>query len=377
MCRNPQPYRGGRRILTGLFFGCACSFIFTFRTHLNLLGVDLGFAASVEKGVTIAELIQQDDDYASAMEKKNAKKTDTSGTAGDDAGEKNLLLSYFYVKRTPVAGENDDDDKISETTGTRTNQTVDEKAAKDLNANSDASDGIESNQDDKNVQNMKDLAPKATGDILQNDEEKESNISIDETNESSSNVQKMNILLLYPDDWRWNSLGAENPIIQTPFLDSLAQEGIRFRQNAVTTSICWQSRATLFSGQWASRHRSFKLKCPHFTKGETWNQTWVGMLRKDGYHTGHIGKWQYWNNDLKKRWDFHHGFEGRHWYNHDRKEFTGDELASHSALEFLQKRPKDKPFSLSIAFYPPKPVGNSRDPVSMATAVVIDQFNEI
>jgi len=290
-----------------LLLGCACSFIFTFRTHLNLLGIDLGVATSPEKGVTIADLTQQDDDYASAMEKKNAKNKPVAGdAAGADAGEESLLPS---VKRTPVAGENDDGDSDVNTNvdGEQTNEIIDEEApAKDR--------------------------------------------------------QRMNVLLLYPDDWRWDSLGAENPIIQTPFLDSLAQQGMRFRQNAVTTSICWQSRATLFSGQWASRHRSFKLKCPHFTKGEKWNQTWVGMLRKDGYHTGHIGKWQYHNNDMPKRWDFHHGFEGRHWYNHDRKMFTGDELASHSALEFLQQRPKDKPFSLSIAFYPPKPVGSSRDP---------------
>jgi arylsulfatase A-like enzyme len=124
----------------------------------------------------------------------------------------------------------------------------------------------------------------------------------------------MNVLVLYVDDWRWDSIGEEDSIIQTPFLDSFAKDNIRFRQNAVTTSICWQSRATLFTGQWASRHRSFKLRCPHFTVGKAWNQTWAGMLRNDGYHLGHIGKWQYHNSDLGKfRFDWWSIFEGRDW----------------------------------------------------------------
>jgi len=121
----------------------------------------------------------------------------------------------------------------------------------------------------------------------------------------------MNILILYPDDWRWDSIGEEDSIIQTPFLDSFVKENIRFRQNAVTTSICWQSRATLFTGQWASRHRSFKLRCPHFTVGKAWSQTWAGMLRNAGYYLGHIGKWQYHNSDMKSRFDWEVLFEGK------------------------------------------------------------------
>lgn len=131
---------------------------------------------------------------------------------------------------------------------------------------------------------------------------------------SSTEQNRMNVLVLYVDDWRWDSIGEEDSIIQTPFLDSFAKDNIRFRQNAVTTSICWQSRATLFTGQWASRHRSFKLRCPHFTVGKAWNQTWAGMLRNDGYHLGHIGKWQYHNSDLGKfRFDWWSIFEGRDW----------------------------------------------------------------
>ncbi len=65
----------------------------------------------------------------------------------------------------------------------------------------------------------------------------------------------LNVLVLYADDWRNDTLGvAGNPVVKTPHLDALAREGVRFTRNCVTTSICGVSRATLFTGQWMSRH---------------------------------------------------------------------------------------------------------------------------
>ena len=67
-----------------------------------------------------------------------------------------------------------------------------------------------------------------------------------DTKDIQTESDKLNILLLYPDDWRWNSIGRENSMIQTPFLDSLGDEGMRFRKNCVTSSVCWLSRGMLF-----------------------------------------------------------------------------------------------------------------------------------
>ena len=65
----------------------------------------------------------------------------------------------------------------------------------------------------------------------------------------------MNIVVLYADDWRYDTLGcAGNPVVKTPNLDRLASEGVRFTHTCVTTSICGVSRASLFTGQWMSRH---------------------------------------------------------------------------------------------------------------------------
>ena len=79
-------------------------------------------------------------------------------------------------------------------------------------------------------------------------------------------TKPLNILILYPDDWRHDSLGSADPhkIVQTPFLDRMAQMGMRFTHNCVTTSICWISRATMLTGQYVSRHLSIRLETPPF-----------------------------------------------------------------------------------------------------------------
>ena len=49
---------------------------------------------------------------------------------------------------------------------------------------------------------------------------------------------------MYADDLRLDSLGvAGNPVIRTPHIDKLAGEGVFFRGNCVTTSVCGVSRA--------------------------------------------------------------------------------------------------------------------------------------
>ena len=106
--------------------------------------------------------------------------------------------------------------------------------------------------------------------------------------------EKLNVIVFYPDDWRHDDLEGVADVLKTPFLARLAKEGVRFARNAVTTSICWISRATLFSGQYVSRHKSTLLGRPFFSQPGTWERSWPALLKeKGGYFTGLVGKWQY------------------------------------------------------------------------------------
>jgi len=81
---------------------------------------------------------------------------------------------------------------------------------------------------------------------------------------------------------------AGNARLQTPHLDRLAAEGVRFTNAFVTTSLCSPSRASLLTGCYAHRHgvldnvsRDPDPACP----------TFAALLQRDGYETAYIGKW--------------------------------------------------------------------------------------
>jgi arylsulfatase A-like enzyme len=158
----------------------------------------------------------------------------------------------------------------------------------------------------------------------------------------------MNVIVLFADDWRHDTLScAGNPVVQTPRLDQLAKEGVRFTQSCVTTSICGVSRATLFTGQWMSRHGNIAMK-----KFKTpWSETYPGLLRSNGYYVGHIGKWH--NGDFpKEEFDFGRSYSGKHWVKDDKGQpIHVTKKNENDALEFLKNRPTDKPFCLTLAFF--------------------------
>lgn len=158
----------------------------------------------------------------------------------------------------------------------------------------------------------------------------------------------LNVVVLYADDWRHDTLGiAGHPIVKTPRLDQLARDGVRFTHNYVTTSICGVSRANYFTGQWMSRHGNRA-----FAMFETpWAETLPGVLRANGYWTGHVGKWHN-GNFPAQHFDFGRSYAGRHWLPQpDGSQVHVTQKNERDALDFLRTRPDGKPFFLTVAFF--------------------------
>jgi arylsulfatase len=156
-----------------------------------------------------------------------------------------------------------------------------------------------------------------------------------------------NIVMLYADDWRHDTLGcAGHPVLRTPHLDQLAKEGVRFTQNRVTTSICGVSRATLLTGQWMSRHGN-----KAFGKFDTpWAETYPGVLRANGWSVGHVGKWH--NGPFPAQaYDFGRSYQETHWQTVEGQRVHVTQRNQNDALEFLRTRPKERPFCLTVAFF--------------------------
>jgi N-acetylglucosamine-6-sulfatase len=65
-----------------------------------------------------------------------------------------------------------------------------------------------------------------------------------------------NIVFIVVDDMRWDEMRvAGHPVLETPNMDRLAREGMRFLNAFATTPLCSPSRASLLTGQYAySRH---------------------------------------------------------------------------------------------------------------------------
>jgi len=163
---------------------------------------------------------------------------------------------------------------------------------------------------------------------------------------------RMNVVLLVIDDIRSDSLGvAGNRIVRTPRIDRLARDGVRFTQGFVTTSICTVSRASMLTGQYMSRHgidRFGKALTP-----EAFGGTYAGLLRKEGYWTGHVGKYDI-GTPRQEDYDFLRAYHGRHWLTlPDGARVHVTEKNARDALDFLRERPRGRPFLLSVGYFAP------------------------
>jgi arylsulfatase A-like enzyme len=119
-----------------------------------------------------------------------------------------------------------------------------------------------------------------------------------------------NILLILVDDLRFDEFGAGgHPYMKTPHIDRIAREGALFERAFHTTPICSPNRASILTGQYASRHgiidnvardaASYRLPNYHLE------------LQRLGYETAHLGKWHM-GNDGKPRpgYDYWVAYDG-------------------------------------------------------------------
>ena len=101
-----------------------------------------------------------------------------------------------------------------------------------------------------------------------------------------------NVLLLISDNQSWHDTGCYgNTVVQTPNLDRLASEGIRFKQAFATTASCGPSRAVMYTG--LLTHANGQYAHPHREHNQELRPevvTIFSMLRDRGYRTGLVGK---------------------------------------------------------------------------------------
>ncbi len=109
----------------------------------------------------------------------------------------------------------------------------------------------------------------------------------------NSESRKPNIVIIYADDLGYGDLscyGAED--IQTPNVDALAENGLRFTDAYCTSPTCTPARFSLMTGRYPSRREGV-----HILPGDAkciidpGVYTLPMMLKENGYRTGIVGKW--------------------------------------------------------------------------------------
>src|SRR5688572_23063892 len=116
--------------------------------------------------------------------------------------------------------------------------------------------------------------------------------------------RRPNVVVILADDLGWTDLACYgSDLHQTPHLDRLAKDGMRFTQNYSACSVCSPTRAALLTGKYPARLHvtdwipgampdNPKLLVPDWTKALPKDETTLAELFKAaGYVTASVGKW--------------------------------------------------------------------------------------
>lgn len=199
--------------------------------------------------------------------------------------------------------------------------------------------------------------------------------------------ERPNFIFILTDDQPYGYMGCTgNDIVQTPHLDKLAKDGVLFTNAHITSAICTPSRASILTSQFERKH-GINFNSGTSMSPEAWEETYPLVMRDKGYYTGWVGKNHvpigeggYSSGLMEQSFDYwyaghgHLGFypKERHRIFKDAKydtqvevvgegikDFLSNEQKLDGALKFLDKRPQDKPFMLSVSFNLPHGAGTS------------------
>lgn len=177
-------------------------------------------------------------------------------------------------------------------------------------------------------------------------------------------ADRPNFLFIYTDDQRWDALGVVQreqgekgrfPWLESPNLDKLAADGVRFRNAFVVTALCAPSRAAYLTGRYGHLNGIVNNHTP-FAESSV---THASLMRAAGYRTAYIGKWHMGGQSGQRPgFDFSASFVGQGVYFDCPIEVNGvrtpsqgfvDDVSTDYAIRFITEN-KEKSFSLVLGY---------------------------
>jgi len=194
---------------------------------------------------------------------------------------------------------------------------------------------------------------------------------------SAAETRRPNVVMVVVDDMRFDEYaGGGHPYLETPHIDRLAAEGATFTRAYHATPLCSPNRASLLTGQYASRHGI--LDNTSRSRRSRHLDLFPKELQAAGYRTGHVGKWHMGNDPTPRPgYDYWVSFAGQGrivnpvlWENGGFHEVQGyvTDVFTDRAVEFIRSS-GDQPFFLYVGHKAIHPEAVQRDDGSVDLSV--------
>jgi arylsulfatase A-like enzyme len=180
-------------------------------------------------------------------------------------------------------------------------------------------------------------------------------------------TRRPNFIFVFADDHRWDAMSVVQqehgergrfPWFETPAMDRLAAEGVRFRNAFITHSICSPGRAGFLTGQYTHVNGVMDNGTPFPVTAVTH----ASLLRGAGYHTAYFGKWHMGEQRGQRQgFEYSASFIGQGRYQDCPFEIDGaqvpttgwvDDVTTDLAIEWMRCH-AGAPFSMVVGFKSP------------------------
>jgi arylsulfatase A-like enzyme len=207
---------------------------------------------------------------------------------------------------------------------------------------------------------------------------------------SAAPARPPNIVLMFSDDHAYQAISAYGDarrLLETPNIDRIAKQGMRFDRCLVPNSICGPSRAVVLTGKYNHLNGFVNNANSRFDGSQ---MTFPKLLQKAGYQTAVIGKWHLISDPTG--FDFWQVLPGQGIYYNPPMNRMGEQvkvpgyttdIITDLSIEWLQKRDKTKPFLLMFQQKAPhrewapalRHLGADKDRVYPEPATLFDDYS--